>query len=160
MNKENIMTKHHPEALSQAIGGIMEEMGEVFARSNHRLTILAPSQEDLDLIATDFCHTAYMTLGVLQGNLFEPYYTEQMYRSLKAASTYPASYWENDLQEELTEFGNKIATLETLSRLYTQHFSAMHPECRIELTFVVSKPESPLMAVFSGSKAMVYNFSG
>jgi short-subunit dehydrogenase len=154
-----LQRRHNEAMLPYMIHGLIEDMEQIFSRTNHQLILLVASQEELDLVAADFKDIPFMDIKLLPGNVFEPYYTEQVYKNLKYASTFHPNYWEANMEEELCAFSNNAEALESLSRLYTQHVYETFKRNKLELTFVVSHPESPLMAVYHGTKVMVYNFS-
>jgi short-subunit dehydrogenase len=146
-------------SLPYAVNGLIEDLKQIFSGTNHQLVALVRSQEELDLIAADFKTIPFLEIKLLTGNVFEPYFTEQIYKSLKGASIFPSNYWDTHMEDELCEFSNNIEALDILSRRYKRHKYETYPGYEIELTFVVSNPESPLMAVYHGTKVMVYNFS-
>lgn len=153
------LQQNNRSTLPYFINGLVEDIGQIFSRTNHQFITLVQSQEEFDLVTTDFKDIPFMGIKLLPGNIFEPYYTEQLYRNLKTGSTFPPNYWDIHMEDELCELSNNIEPLETLSRLYMRYVHETRPDYEIDLTFVLSNPESPLMAVYYGGKVMVYNFS-
>lgn len=148
------------KSISPAIDTLVQEIHQSLSKSRHQLTMFAHGEEALDCISRDFSDLALVCTRIAPGNLFEPHHTEKMYRELKGATpAVPAQYWEQELQSELDDFQADIALLERLDNRYIQHIAETCSGREITLTFVVSRPGSPLMAVYKGSKAMVYNFS-
>jgi hypothetical protein len=157
----DILTKKQARiALPERISRLIQEMNYVFENSKHKLIVLAHKQEELDLIASDFGLAPFMEMKLSNDNLFEPDNTRQMYSRLKERTRFSKLYWKNELKDELSEFRSKVERLEILSKLYRQYLSESRLGYDPDLTFVLSKPDSPLMMIYSGTKAMVYNFAG
>jgi short-subunit dehydrogenase len=151
--------QNNRSALPYIINGLIEDIGHIFSRTNYRLIAWVQSQKELGFVTADFKDVSFMDIKLSPGNIFDPYYTEQIYRNLKNGTTFPSNYWDIHMEDELCEFSNNIETLETLSRLYMQYTHENSSGYEIDLTFVLSNPDSPLMAVYHGGKVMVYNFS-
>ncbi|RYG29096.1 MAG: hypothetical protein EOO01_38735 [Chitinophagaceae bacterium] len=160
MTLQRVEPKTHPAETTIPLDNLVDTVKEIFVRSEHQLTVLTRSPQAFELVTAHFSNVPRMTLHFAGIDDAGGDRSEELYRKLKGPVMVPERYWEQDLQKELQTFSTTIGHLENLSKAYAQRCSETQPGTRADLTFVVSNPKSPLMAVYSGSKAMVYNFSG
>ncbi len=68
-------------------------------------------------------------------------------------------FTETDLQSELDIIQLNVASLVVLTKLFLKDMVARNNGKILQLASMVSKISSPLMAVYAGTKAFVYNFT-
>ena len=143
---------------------VVNQLRSIFSTTNHSLTIVAESAADLELIAADFADSLAVQTRSFAGNLFEPQATEQLFRELKQqvndGLADQGDYWQDSLQQELNDFQVNLSVLDDLSQQYIGLLAHRNNGRTPGLTFIVSRPDSPLIALQNTTKTVVYNFAG
>lgn len=154
-----------------ATSGIGHEIAKILAKDGYNLVIVSRSKEDLDEIAAQLQKLSGAKVTAIAKDLFEPSAAEELYNEVKAQGIAVnilvndagqgvyGKFAETDLQEELDIIQLNIVALVTLTKLFLKDMIARGEGRILLLASMVSKISSPLMAVYAGTKAFVYNFS-
>jgi short-subunit dehydrogenase len=125
---------------------------------------LEATSKELSAAYGTVCH-------VIAKDLFEPMAAEELYEETRkngwtvdilvndAGQGVYGKFAETDLQDELIIIQLNIASLVVLTKLYLKEMVARNEGKILQLASIVSKISSPLMAVYAGTKAFVYNFT-
>jgi short-subunit dehydrogenase len=154
-----------------ASSGIGYELAKLLAQNGHHLILVSRSKEELNIIAQSFTSQYGIKAIPLVKDLFEPNAAEELYNEVKALGLHVdilvndaaqgvyGKFAETDLQSELDIIQLNISSLVVLTKLFLKDMLAANGGKILQLASVVGKIASPLMAVYAGTKAFVYNFT-
>src|SRR4051812_44492249 len=154
-----------------ATSGIGYEIAKILAEKGYNLVIVARSEGDLQEIASRFQSLSGCKVIPIAKDLFDPGAAEELYNEVKAKGITVnilvndagqgvyGKFAETNLQEELDIIQLNISSLVVLTKLFLRDMVARGEGKILQLASMVSKISSPLMAVYAGTKAFVYNFS-
>ncbi len=154
-----------------ATSGIGYELAKTLAEKGHNLVVVSRSKEELEVISESFSRQYGVKVLPIVKDLFEPGAAEELYNELKAKGLVVnilindagqgvyGKFAETDLQEELDIIQLNVISLVVLTKLFLKDMVARGDGKILQLASIVSKMPSPLMAVYAGTKAFVYNFS-
>lgn len=157
--------------ITGASSGIGYELAKLFAMSGFNLIVVGRSAEELNQMAADFGQKYHSKVTVFQKDLFEPMAAEELYNEIQqkgfeinilvndAGQGVYGKFADTNLQEELDIIQLNIGSMVVLTKLVVKEMVARGEGRILQLGSVVSKVSSPLMAVYAGTKAFVYNFS-
>jgi hypothetical protein len=135
------------------------------------MVITGRSLQDLNDAATTFRSEGSGNIICIEKDLFDPSAAEELYNEVTsrginigilvndAGQGVYGKFVETDLQQELDIIQLNIASLVVLTKLFVKDMVAQGEGKVLQLASLVSKISSPLMAVYSGTKAFVYNFT-
>jgi short-subunit dehydrogenase len=154
-----------------ATSGIGFELAKLLAKDNYKLVITARSIEDLNAIADTLQSEGSPSVVCIEKDLFEPSAAEELYNEVKAKGITVdilindagqgvyGKFTDTDLQDELNIIQLNVSSLVVLTKLFLKDMVARGNGRILQLASMVSKISSPLMAVYAGTKAFVYNFT-
>jgi short-subunit dehydrogenase len=154
-----------------ATSGIGYELTKILAENGHNLILISRSQAELEVISNNFSTQYGVKVITIVKDLFEPGAAEELYNEVKAQGLHVnilvndaaqgvyGKFAETSLQEELDIIQLNISSLVVLTKLFMKDMLAGNGGRILQLASVVSKIASPLMAVYAGTKAFVYNFT-
>ena len=163
--------KNKTALVTGATSGIGLELAKLFAKDGYDLVIVSRDADDLKNIAKDLKKDASITITTIAKDLFEPSAAEELYNEVQAKGIQVdilvndagqgvyGKFAETDLQEELDIIQLNISSLVVLTKLFLKDMVSRGDGKILQLASMVSKISSPLMAVYAGTKAFVYNFS-
>ena len=164
-------TKNKTALVTGATSGIGHEIAKLLAKDGYNLVIVARTEEDLYAAGEVFKKAGGISVTCIAKDLSEPNAAEELYNEVKAKGIeinilvndagqgVYGKFAETNLQEELDIIQLNICSLVTLTKLFLQDMIARKEGRILQLASMVSKISSPLMAVYAGTKAFVYNFS-
>lgn len=172
INLFQMNTKQNKTALvTGATSGIGYELAKLFAKNGYDLLLVSRSQDVLDDIAMDFNSRYGVNVYYFAIDLFVPGAAEQLYQQVKqrgmqvdilvndAGQGVYGKFTETNLYEELNIIQLNIISLVVLTKLFLQDMVDRGEGKILQVASMVSKVSSPLMAVYAGTKAFVYNFT-
>jgi uncharacterized protein len=157
--------------ITGASSGIGYELTKQFAKNGYNMVIVARSQDRLDEIARDWTSKYGVKVMPLAKDLFDPAAPQEIYDEVKrwgiqvnalvndAGQGVYGFFHETDLQKELDIIQLNITAMVSLTKLFIKDMVANKDGKILNLASMVSKMPSPLMAVYSATKAFIYNFS-
>jgi uncharacterized protein len=157
--------------ITGASSGIGYELTKVFAKNGYNMVIVARSQDRLDEIARDWTSKYGVKVMPLAKDLFDPAAPQQIYDEIKgwgieidmlvndAGQGVHGFFHETELQRELDIIQLNIVAMVSLTKLFLKDMVTRKEGKILNLASMVSKMPSPLMAVYSATKAFIYNFS-
>ena len=163
--------KGHTALVTGATSGIGYELAKLLAKDGYNLVIVARTEADLEVVADDFRDNGSGEVISIAKDLSEPGAAEELYNEVKAKGIVVhvlvndagqgvyGKFTETNLQEELDIIQLNVVSLTILTKLFLKDMVARNEGRVLQLASVVSKLPSPLMAVYAGTKAYVYNFS-
>lgn len=172
MESNNSTTGDQKTALiTGATDGIGKELARLFAKDGYNLILVARHQNDLDMVSKEFGVEGAGTINTIAKDLFDPKAAREIYdevneRELRvdvlvndAGQGVYGMFHETDLEQELAIIQLNCSSLVVLTKLFLKDMIARNSGKILQLASVVSKSPSPLMAVYAGTKAFVYNFT-
>jgi short-subunit dehydrogenase len=163
--------KNKTALVTGATSGIGYEIAKLFAKDGYNLVIVSRTEEDLVAAAEIFKKGTGINVTPIARDLSEPNAAEELYNEVKAKGIEISilvndagqgvygKFTETNLQEELDIIQLNVCTLVTLTKLFLKDMVARREGKILQLASMVSKIGSPLMSVYAGTKAFVYNFS-
>lgn len=151
--------------------GIGYELTKLFAKDGYDLVIVARSEAELMQMAVDLNLEYGVNVTPIAKDLFEPNAGEELYNEViakgitvnvlvnDAGQGVYGKFAETDLQAELDIIQLNVSALVVLTKLFLKDMVARDEGKILQLASMVSKISSPLMAVYAGTKAFVYNFT-
>lgn len=163
------MAKH--VLITGATSGIGLELARIFAKEGYHIILVARYEDELnttgDMLEKNFQVKAHR----ISKDLFEPGAAEELYQEVQkngwqvdvlvndAGQGVYGPFSETDLGAELDIIQLNVASLVVLTKLFLKDMLARNDGKILQLASMVSKISSPLMAVYAGTKAFVYNFT-
>lgn len=157
--------------ITGATSGIGEQLARCFAADGHNVVLVARSTDKLESLARELSQRHGIDATPIAKDLFEPDAARALYDEVKARGitiNYLVNdagqgaygkFWETDLDKELGTIQLNVASLVTLTKLFLRDMVARNEGRILQLASVVSKEPAPYAAVYSGTKAFVYNFT-
>lgn len=165
------MKQNKTALVTGATSGIGHEIAKLLAKDGYDLIIVGRDQGELEALAPELSQGKSITITPLAKDLFEPGAAEELYDEVKslgiqvdilvndAGQGVYGKFAETDLQSELDIIQLNVTSLVVLTKLFLKDMVARNDGKILQLASMVSKISSPLMAVYAGTKAFVYNFS-
>jgi len=154
-----------------ASSGIGLELAKCFAQDGYNLILVARSEDKLKQIATDLELEYGIRTDVIGKDLSEPNAARELYQEVKARNLEVnflvndagrgvyGKFAETDLDQELAIIQLNVSSLVILTKLFLKDMLARDEGRILQLASVVSKTPAPYSAVYSGTKAFIYNFT-
>jgi len=154
-----------------ATDGIGKELARLFAKDGYNLILVARHQTDLDMVAKEFGVEGAASVTTIAKDLFNPGAAREIYEEVQARELQVdvlvndagqgvyGMFTETDLEQELAIIQLNCTSLVVLTKLFLNDMVKRGDGKILQLASVVSKAASPLMAVYAGTKAFVYNFT-
>lgn len=167
----NRSLKGQTALITGATSGIGLELARVFAENGFNLILVARTKSDLDAVAAELSSNPGISATGISIDLMNPGSAEELYKKVSESGTSIdvlvndagqgvwGKFTETDLQEELDIIQLNVNSLVVLTKLFLKDMVARGSGKVLQLASVVSKAPSPLMAVYAGTKAFVYNFT-
>lgn len=155
-----------------ATSGIGLEIARLLAKAGYNLVIVAREEAELEQASSSFMkENPEVKVISIAKDLFEPGAAEELYNEVNAKNIQVdilvndagqgvyGKFIETDLQSELDIIQLNVSSLVILTKLFLKDMVARGDGKILQLASLVSKISSPLMAVYAGTKAFVYNFT-
>ncbi len=151
--------------------GIGYELAKLFARDGYNLVLVARNEKSLEEVSRDLSHTYGVEVLPIAKDLFNVAAPAEIYNDLKARNIEVTAlvndaglgiygpFVETDLESELNIIRLNIMAVVSLTKLFARDMVARKEGKIMQLSSLLGKVPSPLMAVYSASKAFVYSFS-
>jgi len=154
-----------------ASSGIGLELAKCFAADGHDLVLVSRSENELNEIARNFEQQYGIAVTVIPKDLFNSDAAKEVYEDVRARGieiTFLVNdagqgvygkFAETDLDQELAIIHLNVCSLVVLTKLFLKDMLARNEGRILQLGSVVSKTPAPWSAVYSGTKAFIYNFT-
>jgi len=168
MSNEN---QNKTALVTGATSGIGHELTKLLAKDKYNLVIVSRSEDELNDMAAMLQKENGIKVTVIAKDLFEPSAAEELYNEVKAKGIVVnilvndagqgvyGKFAETDLQSELDIIQLNVSSLVVLTKLFLKDMIARKEGKILQLASMVSRISSPLMAVYAGTKAFVFNFT-
>ncbi|SFD89730.1 SDR family NAD(P)-dependent oxidoreductase [Spirosoma endophyticum] len=159
--------------ITGASSGIGQELAKLFAQDGYNLVLVGRSEEKLDRLA-DVFKSNYGTenVTVINKNLAEEDAAQDVYNQVKAKNItvnvlvndagvglYGLFATDTDWEREKSMIHLNVLTLTQMTKLFLYDMLARDEGKILNLASLLSITPTPLMAVYAGTKAYVYNFT-
>ena len=160
-----------PALITGASSGIGYEIARLFAVDGHDLVLVSRSEDELWRIARDFQQRYGSSVTVIAIDLFRPEAALELYEEVKARGIVIdflvndagqgvyGKFAETDLEKELAIVQLNVCSLVVLTKLFLREMLARNEGRILQLASLTSKNPTPYSAVYSGTKAFIYNFT-
>ncbi len=157
--------------ITGATSGIGRELVNCFAKDGYNVILVSRVQEELERIASEVSSVYGIEAIAIASDLMEENAAKELYENVKsrglkvdilvndAGQGVYGEFVDTDLERELKIIHLNINSLVVLTKLFLKDMVANGSGKILQLASVVSKAPSPLMAVYAGTKAFVYNFT-
>ncbi len=165
------MTVPTTALITGASSGIGLELAKCFAADNHNVVLVSRSEDRLDEIAGSLEKEYGIRAIAIAKDLFNPENALELYEDVKARGLEVnflvndagqgvyGRFSETDLDDELAIIQLNVSSLVVLTKLFLKDMLARNEGRILQLASVVSKTPAPYSAVYSGTKAFIYNFT-
>jgi short-subunit dehydrogenase len=159
--------------ITGASSGIGQELAKLFAQDGYNLVLVARSDDKLDRLAEVF-KSNYDTqqITVIGKDLSQEDAAQDVYNQVKAkditvdvlvndagVGLYGMFGTDTDWEREKAMIHLNVLTLTQMTKLFLYDMLARNEGKILNLASLLSITPSPLMAVYAGTKAYVYNFT-
>lgn len=151
--------------------GIGYELAKLFAQDGHDLVLVARSRDKLNRIAREFTDQYGVQARVIVKDLFERSAAREVYDEVRQAgidikylvNDAGQGVWgkfaDTDLVRELAIIQLNVVATVTLTKLFLKDMLARDEGRILQVASMVSKAPTPYQAMYSATKAFIYNFS-
>lgn len=169
MNTETVKTA----LITGASSGIGRELAKLFAKDGYNLVLVSRGEDTLQQLADELKqnHTIHKAI-VIKKDLAKENAAQELYNEVKqqgitvdvlvndaGVGVHGAFATETDWEKESAMIHLNTLSLTHLTKLYLKEMVARNEGKILNLASIVSIMPSPLMAVYAGTKAYVYNFT-
>jgi short-subunit dehydrogenase len=159
--------------ITGASSGIGQELAKLFAQDGYNLVLVARSDDTLDRLA-DVFKSNYGTqeITIIKKDLSEEDAAQDVYDQVKAKNItvdvlvndagvglYGLFATDTDWEREKAMIHLNVLALTQMTKLFLYDMLARNEGKILNLASLLSIAPSPLMAVYAGTKAYVYNFT-
>jgi uncharacterized protein len=159
--------------ITGASSGIGQELAKLFAQDGYNLVLVGRSDEMLDRLAEVFTSNyATQQITVIKKDLSEEDSAQDVYDQVKAkditvdvlvndagVGLYGLFATDTDWEREKSMIHLNVLALTQLTKLFLYDMLARNEGKILNLASLLSITPTPLMAVYAGTKAYVYNFT-
>ncbi|QKZ13001.1 SDR family NAD(P)-dependent oxidoreductase [Spirosoma sp. KUDC1026] len=159
--------------ITGASSGIGQELAKLFAQDGYNLVLVGRSDEMLDRLAEVFTSNyATQQITVIKKDLSEEDAAQDVYDQVKAkdisvdvlvndagVGLYGLFATDTDWEREKSMIHLNVLALTQLTKLFLYDMLARNEGKILNLASLLSITPTPLMAVYAGTKAYVYNFT-
>lgn len=168
---ENKDRKGETALITGATSGIGLELARCFAKDGYNVILVARTQEDLEGVAQELTNTYGVKAYGIAADLMQQGAAEQLYREIKeegiqvdvlvndAGQGVWGKFVETDLQKELDIIRLNIDATVILTKFFLKEMVARNSGKILQLASTSSKAPTPLLSVYAGTKAFIYNFT-
>jgi short-subunit dehydrogenase len=154
-----------------ASSGIGLELARCFAADGHDVVLVARSGDQLELLAQSLAAEHGIDATPLAMDLFDPEAPQRIYDAVRARGTtidflvndagqgVYGKFVDNRIEDELRIIQLNVNALVVLTKLFLKDMVARGAGRVLQLASIVSKAPAPYAAVYSATKAFIYNFS-
>ena len=151
--------------------GIGYELAQLFVKDGYNLILVARTQEDLDRAKNDLQNGNNIEVETISKNLFEVNASQEIYDEVKrrghtisilvndAGQGEYGFFNEIDMQRDIDIINLNVMAPVLLTKLFLKDMIARKEGKILNLASIVSKNPSPLLTIYSATKAFIYSFS-
>jgi short-subunit dehydrogenase len=151
--------------------GIGKELAKLLAADGYNLILVARTQSDLDQAAAELKSQSGIQVEVIAKDLFQVSSGREIYDEVKrkgiqvsvlvndAGQGEYGFFHEYPAERDIDIINLNITSLVSLTKYFLKDMLEMKQGRILNLASMVSKNPSPLLAIYSASKAFVYSFS-
>lgn len=157
--------------ITGATSGIGYQLAKLFAKDGYNLVLVARTEEDLKRVKEEFQFAESIKVTIIVKDLFEPQAAEELYNEVRnkglivdvlvndAGQGQFGEFVDIDIQRDIDMIQLNIVALTILTKLFLRDMLARKEGRILQLASVVSKLPGPMLAVYSATKAYVYNLT-
>ncbi len=157
--------------ITGATSGIGYELTQLFAKERHNLVLVARSEDELHMMATNLHHIHNIDVIPIAKDLFRKEAPFEVYEIIKAKGVTvdilvndagQGQYGEfihTDLNKELDIIQLNVGAVVTFTKLFLREMVARKTGKILNLSSIAAKLPGPLQAVYHATKAFVQSFT-
>jgi len=157
--------------ITGATSGIGLELARCFAKDGYNVVLVARTQDNLEKTAQELTASYGIKAYGIAADLMVPGNAEKLYRDIKddgiqvdvlvndAGQGVWGKFVETDLQKELDIIQLNINATVILTKLFLRDMVLRNSGKILQLASTSSKAPTPLLSVYAGTKAFIYNFT-
>ena len=154
-----------------ATSGFGFEFSKLFAAAGYNLVMVARSHEQLENVSAEIRAQFDIKIETLAVDLFKPEAAEQVYNAAKqkgieveflinnAGQGEYGKFWEYDLSRDVDLITLNVTSLVGLTKFFLRDMITRRRGRILQVSSLLGKVPSPLMAVYAGTKAFVMSFT-
>lgn len=168
---EQINFEGQTALITGATSGIGMELAHCFAEDGYDIILVARHIEELKKVGEELQSSYGIQTYEIATDLMEPDAAEKLYHEVirmglrvdalvnDAGQGVWGNFVDTDLQQELKIIQLNINSVVVLTKLFLRDMVARNSGKILQLASTASKSPSPLLSVYAGTKAFVYNFT-
>lgn len=168
---DNQNHKSETALITGATSGIGHQLAKCFAKDGYDVILVARTQQDLDKVAQELTEAYDIKAYPMAADLMKPGAAEQLYNEITqqgirvdvlvndAGQGVWGKFTETDLQRELDIIQLNVNATVILTKLFLKEMVARNSGKILQLASTSSKAPTPLLSVYAGTKAFIYNFT-
>jgi len=168
---ENANHTNETALITGATSGIGLELARRFAKDGYNIILVSRTQDDLEMVAEELTVAYGVKAYGIACDLMVPGNAEKLYRDIQddgiqvdvlvndAGQGVWGKFVETDLQKELDIIQLNINATVILTKLFLRDMVARNSGKILQLASTSSKAPTPLLSVYAGTKAFIYNFT-
>ena len=157
--------------ITGASSGIGLELARLFAADGHSLVLIGRSVDALRDLADELSNAHGISVTCIGKDLFQPNAAQELYLEVQARELQIdylvndagqgvyGRFVDTDLPQELDIIHLNVTVPMVLTKLFLREMIARGHGRILQVASMVSVAPSPLMAVYAGTKAFLYNFT-
>jgi short-subunit dehydrogenase len=157
--------------ITGATSGIGYELAKLFAKDSFNLILVARKEEDLRKTASELTQGNKMEITTIAKDLFDVNASQEIYNEVKAKGLHVSVlvndagqgeygfFTEIDTKRDIDIINLNVIAPVLLTKLFLKDMIEAKDGKILNLASIVSKNPTPLLSVYSATKAFIYSFS-
>ena len=151
--------------------GIGYELAKLFAKDGYELILVSRTESELQRVASELSSTNNIQVTTIAKDLFDIDAPQEIYDEVKAKGLHVdvlvndagqgeyGFFTEIDMKRDLDVINLNIVAPVLLTKLYLKDMTSRRQGKILNLASIVSKNPSPLLSIYSATKAFIYSWS-
>ena len=151
--------------------GIGYELAKLFAKDGYELILVARTESELQRVASELSSTNNIQVTTIAKDLFDIDAPQEIYDEVKAKGLHVdvlvndagqgeyGFFTEIDMKRDLDVINLNIVAPVLLTKLFLKDMTSRRQGKILNLASIVSKNPSPLLSIYSATKAFIYSWS-
>lgn len=165
------MNREKYALITGGTNGIGCELAKLFAKDKYNLVLVSRTEEDLQRVAKELEAAHPIKVYTIAKDLFDVTASQDIYDEVKsngieidvlvndAGQGEYGFFYETDIYRDLDIINLNVIAPVYLTKLFVKDMIARKEGKILNLASIVSKNPSPLLAIYSATKAFIYSFS-
>ena len=151
--------------------GIGYELAKLFAKDGYELILVSRTESELQRVASELSSTNNIQVTTIAKDLFDIDAPQEIYDEVKAKGLHVdvlvndagqgeyGFFTEIDMKRDLDVINLNIVAPVLLTKLFLKDMTSRRQGKILNLASIVSKNPSPLLSIYSATKAFIYSWS-